>query len=346
MSARKLNVLIIGSSQGVFGGIEAFMMSLAKAADLWSEFNIKLCFKLVKGFTVDEKLVSMAEKSCNSFHLVGRGSKELLELIKWADIIHAQNMPPDIVIPAYLRGKKIILTVHNRRLDNNNLHNLIWGFTIKLADKRWFNSKFVWSTWESGRKSENSACVPTVCDLPTKEIPSEARRGFLFVGRWIVNKGIEEIIQAYELCNLDRKKWPLTILGDGPIRDKVHNLVRESKLDINLPGFVDSNIKQEIIASAKWLLAPANTLEDLGLTPIEARSVGVPSIVTNDGGLPEAGGPSALISMPGNVDDLARCMQQAVEMTELEYNQRSIIGKEELKTFLKPMNFYKEQYLQ
>jgi glycosyltransferase involved in cell wall biosynthesis len=345
MSANKLNVLIIGSSQGVFGGIEAFMMSLAKTADSWTEFNIKLCFKLVKGFTIDEKLVLMAEKSCNSFHLVERGSKELLELIKWADVIHAQNMPPDIIIPAYVRRKRIVLTVHNRRLNNNNLHNLLWGFTIKLADKRWFNSKFVWNTWEPGRKSKNSTCIPTVCDLPTHEVPSEARKGFLFVGRWIVNKGIEEIIQAYKLCNFDQQKWPLTILGDGPIRDKVHKMVKESKLDISLPGFVDSKIKQEMIASAKWLLAPANTLEDLGLTPIEARSVGVPSIVTKDGGLPEAGGPGAIISMPGNVDDLARCMKQAVEMTDSEYDQRAYLGKEELKTFLKPMEFYKEQYL-
>ena len=338
------NLLVIGSSQGVYGGIEAFMMAVAEAAEHWPEFEVKLCFKMVKGASPDENLTTMAAKSCKSVHYVEKGSNELNQLVKWADVIHAQNMPPDIVIPAFFRRKKILLTVHNRKLEEKSLHNLLWSLTIKMADKRWFNSKFVWNTWEPGKKSPNSDSIPTVCNLPTGDVSPEVRKGFLFVGRWIVNKGIEEIIAAYKICNLDTEAWPLTILGDGPIRDKVHQLIKESGINVILPGFVDNNEKQHIIANSKWLLAPAKTQEDLGLTPIEARSVGVPSIVTRDGGLPEAGGPAALIAEPGNIDDLVKCMKQAVAMTEEEYKQRSFDGKEDLKTFLKPMEFYRTQF--
>jgi glycosyltransferase involved in cell wall biosynthesis len=114
--------------------------------------------------------------------------------------------------------------------------------------------------------------------------------------------------------------------------------------NIALPGFVSAKEKEEMIASAKWVLAPAKTKEDLGLTPIEARNAGVPSIVTRDGGLPESGGSAALIAEPGSVSDLARCMRTAIEMADDEYIERAKIAFDTLQIFLKPMDFYRHAY--
>lgn len=342
---KKKKLLIIGSTQGVYGGIEAFMIAVAEAAAHWPEFDVTLCFKLVSGVAADDKLTTMAAKYCSNVNFVHKGSSELMRLIKDADIIHAQNMPPDIVIPAFLRRKKIFLTVHNKQMPGFNLHKLIWKFTIRLADKRWFNSNFVWNTWEPGKKSANSACIPTVCKLPAVTYPPGERKGFLFVGRWIKNKGIEELIKAYAIAGIDKEKWPLTILGDGPLKSEIYKLAADNKVNAFMPGFIDDKTKQEYMAKAKWLAAPANTGEDLGLTPIEARSIGVPVIVTRDGGLPEAGGPYALIAEPGNVEDLAGCIKTAVDMDEAEYIKRSELGYEQLRSFLKPIEFYREAFL-
>ncbi len=183
MSAERKKLLIIGSTQGVYGGIEAFMMAVAEAAQKWPELDVKVCFKLVKNVEANEHIVSMARKYCSSVHFVRRGSRQLMDLIRWADIVHAQNMPPDIVIPAFLKRKKILLTVHNKKFPQASLHRLMWGVTIRLADKRWFNSNFVWNTWEPGEKDKNSACIPTVCRFPDEYVPPQDRKGFLFVGR-------------------------------------------------------------------------------------------------------------------------------------------------------------------
>lgn len=343
--SKKIKLLIVGSSQGVYGGIEAFMMAVAEAALTWPEFEVKLCYKLVKGYTADDNLISMATTACPSLHFVSRGSKNLFKLLAWADVIHAQNMPVDIVFPAVILRKKIFLTVHNRKMETSGFKNYLWKMSMGLANKRWFNSNFVWNSWEPHNKHKNSFCIPTVCKLPTQEFDPKTRKGFLFVGRWIENKGIEEILKAYAKSNFDAGVWPLTILGSGPIKDKVMALVDDLKLTtVIFPGFVDDDQKEKIIGSSKWLLAPAKTKEDLGLTPIEARSVGVPSIVTRDGGLPESGGPSALIAEPGNVDSLLACMIDASQMSEEDYESRSSIGKESLKSFLKPIEFYREQF--
>src|SRR6202012_2753144 len=106
-------LLIIGSSQGCYGGIEAFMIALAEAASQWPEYEVKLCFKLVKNASADFSLTESATKSCKQVSFVKRGSKELIRLINWADILHVQNTPPDVIFAGGLLSKKIVLTVHN-----------------------------------------------------------------------------------------------------------------------------------------------------------------------------------------------------------------------------------------
>ena len=117
------------------------------------------------------------------------------------------------------------------------------------------------------------------------------RKGFLFMGRWIPNKGIEHLVQAYAKAQLDPVQWPLTLLGTGPLKEEVDALIKKLAVKgIESPGFLTGKDKAARMAARCWLVAPSNTLEDLGLTPIEARKAGVPVIVTRDGGLPEAVG--------------------------------------------------------
>lgn len=346
MPNTKKKLLIIGASQGGYGGIEAFMIAVAEAAAAWPEFDVRLCFKLVKGTTFKDELRQLADNVCSRVDYVQRGSAQLARLVAWADVLHVQNMPPDIVFPARLLAKKVFLTVHNRRTPAFTLHNAIWSVSIMLGYRRWYNSRFVWGTWEPHSKSPKSDCVPTVCRLPQQWCPPEQRKGFLFVGRWIQNKGLEEILQAYALGNFSPAEWPLTLLGDGPLKPTVLALIQKLGLtNVHMPGFVDDASKQTYLSAARWLLAPARTQEDMGLTPIEARSVGVPAIVTRDGGLPESGGEAALIAEPGNVADLARCMREAATMSAEAYRERGELSQASLAHYLKPMEFYRQAYV-
>jgi len=94
------------------------------------------------------------------------------------------------------------------------------------------------------------------------------------------------------------------------------------------------------------VVVPPNTREDFGLTAIEGRHLGVPCIITRDGGLPEAGGRQALICEPGDVAALTRLLEQATAMTEAEYAERAQRTREELATELEPMAFYASAYRQ
>jgi glycosyltransferase involved in cell wall biosynthesis len=340
-----LKILIISPSQGHYGGIEAFVIALASAVANWPEFEVQVCFKLVQKFELRDDLKTAATALPCPVHFLRSGDRKLWTLIRWADLVHGQNTSPDIIFPAWILRRRLVLTIHNWRRRQWNMRSILWGLGARLADRRWYNSRFVWNTWEPEQKLNGSDCVPTVCRFAKAWCPPGDRKGFVFVGRWIENKGIEELIIAYSRAKLNPSQWPLVLIGDGPLKPKVNTLITNYGVKgVEMPGFIDDQGKADRLASARWLVAPAKTREDLGLTPIEARSVGVPVIVSRDGGLPESGGESALIVEPGNIDELTAALKQAATMSDTEYSERGERGRESLKTFLRPIEFYRKSY--
>ena len=340
-----MKLLIVSPAQGQYGGMEAFVIALAASVETWPEFELQVCFKLVGRGELKSELKAAAASLACPVHFVHSGDFKLTRLIKWSDIVHGQNTSPDIIYPAWILRKKMVLTIHNWRRRELNAHSILWGIGARLAHRRWYNSRFVWETWEPKKKLKGSDSVPTVSRLPDQCCPPAERRGFLFMARWIENKGIEDLVVAYSRAKLDPLQWPLILIGDGPLRPKVELLIKDLNLKgVEMPGFMDDQLKAKRLAAARWLVAPARTREDLGLTPIEARSVGVPAIVTRDGGLPEAGGESALIVEPGNIDELAGALKRAAGMSDEEYCQRGESGRQTLKDYLRPMEFYRHSY--
>ena len=187
--------------------------------------------------------------------------------------------------------------------------------------------------------------MPVVSDLPEGVVPSHARSGFFFISRWIPNKGLRLLIEAYKAADLNKRKWPLKLAGDGPLREEVLNKINNEKIEgIEVLGFISEERRKELTKQTKWMVTPPNTNEDLGLTPLEARSVGIPCIVTNDGGLRETGGRDALRCEPGDRSGLTSLLEAAASMPELEYKERSLRTKEELSDYLQPLTRYAEEY--
>jgi glycosyltransferase involved in cell wall biosynthesis len=339
----KHKLLLISPCQGTYGGIEAFMLALADVAQREPDFAVKLCFKKVKGFALHPTFAQMLQGQPAMF--VERGGRDLANAVRWADIVHLQNASPDVVFLAKLFRKRIVLTIHNYMARQWSLHRLLWRLAARLADARWYNSNFVWKTWEGEHPRDGSQRVLTTSRLPEGWTPPAQRRGFVFVGRWIANKGIETLVDAYTQADLDHEVWPLALLGDGPLRTSVESRVRENHLTtVTMPGFVNEGEKAEYMKNARWIVVPPHTNEDLGLTPLEGRNLGVPCIITRDGGLPEAGGAQSLVCEPRDPVALARLLEQAARMSPEEYARRAELTKHELGQQMVPLSFYPEWY--
>jgi glycosyltransferase involved in cell wall biosynthesis len=181
-------------------------------------------------------------------------------------------------------------------------------------------------------------------DLPP--LPAEERRGVVFVARWIANKGLDTLVEAYAQSGLDPAVWPLRLLGDGPLRPSILSRLHELDLDghVEAPGFLSEREKAECIRHSRFAVIPPNTREDFGLVAIEARHLGVPCLITRDGGVPEAAGKHCLSCEPGDVDGLTQLLRQAAAMTQDQYLKlaeatRGCLAKE----LVKP-EFYAEFY--
>ena len=171
------------------------------------------------------------------------------------------------------------------------------------------------------------------------------RKGFLFIGRWVPNKGIRILLEAYKQVSANPFTWPLVMVGDGPLRKEVLATIQDQGIQgVQLPGFVSESERHRYTRDAKWMVTPPHTKEDLGLTPLEARSVGVPCIATTDGGIKETAGIHALLCKPGDINALAECLKTAMQMDDGQYEKRSRLAKEDLEQYVRPLDEYADEY--
>lgn len=278
---------MIAPCLGKFGGIETFCLTLIEDL-IQREASVRLLRKKVSGFQHDESIKlheseirsTWTKEESNRFtsQFVTPKDTEIKNAIKDCDLVHLHNPMVEGVWHAKKFRKPCVMTIYNWRRKGIHPRLLAWRWAVAKADRRWYISKFVWKSWEK-TKRKNSTRLPVVSRMHTGETPVDERKGFLFIGRWIPNKGIRILLEAYRHLSPHPERWPLTILGDGPLRAEVLSIINEKSIKgVFTPGFVSESERHRYTREAKWMVTPPNTNEDLGLTPLEARSVGVPCI--------------------------------------------------------------------
>ena len=188
------------------------------------------------------------------------------------------------------------MTIYNWRREG--LHPRLLGVGQPRRDRRWYISEFVWDTWESKRKKGKrpSSRRLTRC---RRARSLKRKKGLSLCWKMDSQQGAANPAQGLS-SRLEPETWPLILLGDGPLRPEVDGFSKKSGTrGVRLLGFVSEEERIRRTREAKWMVTPPHTREDLGLTPLEARSVGVPCTVSMDGGSPGDRGPHALRCEPG-----------------------------------------------
>jgi glycosyltransferase involved in cell wall biosynthesis len=340
----KKRVLVVGPTLGSHGGIEAFSASIARELHEHGGFDVQLVFRLRGGGDLKPDFLRALAELDFPCHVLRGVGPAIVRYIRWADLINCHFPLIDVTFPSALLGKMLVLSIENRRCPE---HRLWHRLGLLAAHQRWYISKFVAKTWEGENLHQGSAVVPATSELPRFSTEPQLRSGFLFIARWVPRKGLEELIMAYDSAAIIHQRHPLTLVGDGPLKPKITEMIAQAKTRefMRVVGFVSTTAKHQLLASARWNVAPAAFEEDLGLTPIESRACGIPSIVSDIGGLPEAAGPAALLCRPGDVASLRRCLEHAAAMPEGEYARRAIAAKESLANYLPGAGFYAESFL-
>jgi glycosyltransferase involved in cell wall biosynthesis len=109
------------------------------------------------------------------------------------------------------------------------------------------------------------------------------------VGRLSPEKGFDLLVEAVALARSGGTEVEATIVGDGPERVRLEQLIRARGLDgiVRLAGPVPRPELGPWFADAHAAVAPSRR-EGLGLAALDAIAAGRPVIATRVGGLPEA----------------------------------------------------------
>ncbi|MCJ9669340.1 MULTISPECIES: glycosyltransferase family 4 protein [unclassified Neorhizobium] len=135
---------------------------------------------------------------------------------------------------------------------------------------------------------------------------------FLYIGMLRDLKGPDVFIDAF--ARTERAVGhPLSALmvGDGPDRDRYEAMMAERGLGRRIQ-MKPAMPARDAFAMAKIVVVPSRA-EAMPYIVLEALAAGKPVIASRVGGIPEVlGEASAALAIPGDADDLARVMTQAV----------------------------------
>ena len=130
-----------------------------------------------------------------------------------------------------------------------------------------------------------------------------------FIGRLVRNKGIDNLLQALALQR--GAKWRLTIVGDGPERERLEQLASELRLAARvrwtggLPTEQVANLWPELDVLVQPSRALADYREANGLVLMEAMAHEVAVLGTDSGVIPELIGDAGVVVRAGDVPALA-----------------------------------------
>ncbi len=289
-----------------YGGVEKYVSSLCKMLE--SKYSIKIIstYKLYKtppfNFSKNIKIEYLIDsgprreefkkslKTFNIFKIVSESVKNVDILFKkyFLNLNSILNNNSKYIITTRIFHNKLvgdyanidtikIATEHNYIENKRNINKLLSSVT-------YFNyfvvvSKKLESVYKNRMIKATCVYIPNVIDELPKNKSKLNTNNIINVGRFAIEKGLFDLIDVFELVNKEIKDSKLYLVGDGYLKEKLVDYVKEKDLknSIVFTGFL-SHEKIEKYYLDSSLYAMTSFTESFGLTLIESASYGVPEI--------------------------------------------------------------------
>ena len=138
---------------------------------------------------------------------------------------------------------------------------------------------------------------------------------FAYVGRFVAEKGIATILEAANLLKQRRQDFEIRLIGDGPLREKLQELISARELGdyVRITGFLTGDALAGALREISVVVMPSIWEETAGLAAIEQMMRGRAVIASAIGGLGETVGDGGLLFPPGDAAALASSMNRVLE---------------------------------
>jgi glycosyltransferase involved in cell wall biosynthesis len=243
------------------------------------------------------------------------GLSAIVQAMRWADIIFENNPCIRMSWPNLLIRKPLVTGLQTW------VANADGSVTLQKAlKKQWlkFSTKLIAC---SNAIKHSIPLDSIVIGNPYNERVFKQNKSmiqvydFVFLGRLVSDKGVFIALEAfYQFCKL-YKNSRLTIIGDGPEREKLELQVKEYKLESSVlfKGALRGNSIVEVLNIHKYILVPSLWKEPFGIVALEGLACGCIPIVADGGGLPDAVGEAGLVFTRGSAISLFKRMTDLIE---------------------------------
>lgn len=236
---------------------------------------------------------------------------------------------------------KIFYTPHDNPFEPKEktfpLMNFLEKKFIKRSDLIITHSNFVKNgllKYCSNKKIEviHLGLYPRIYNVDKNKNFFKEELNLLFWGRIEKYKGIDILVDAYEILKKKKYKINLTIAGKGFIDDKLKDKINNLKIDFRNYWLNDKEV-EETLNKADVLITPYKEATQSGIA-IFSLIYNIPIIATNVGAFSEyiEDGFNGLLVKPNDFYDLA-------EKIEILYNNRNLLQQFSVNSIVKSKEF-------
>lgn len=296
------------------------------------EVNSEILANYFSNFGAEVHLVTWtADQNKNTFPYKVLRNPNIFNLLKehnWADVVFENNPSLRLSWPVCITQKRHVIAIRTWICRPNG--SIDYQDALKLTWLR--NANAVIAISQEVRKATFSRSIVIgnpFRDKLFRQTNKKKERDFVFLGRLVSDKGADMAIKLLKMLNVERKngseRLKLTIIGDGPERNYLENMVQEFSLNglVNFTGYLGGEPLVECLNSHKYLLVPSRWREPFGNIALEGMACGCLPIVSDGGGLPDAVGNAGVVFQRNNMASLYDKVQDLLENPILELSLRN-----------------------
>lgn len=288
----------------------------------------------------------------HAHNIYGRLTTSIIEAAKKRKIPVVMTLHDyKLICPSYLmflndeicelcKGKKffycILKKCHKQSLNSSLIYTIESYYNSIFKKYDWIRyficpSKFILEKHvEIGIPYEKLIYLPNFINANNFEPNFNCGEYILFAGRLSKEKGILTLLKAVKEIDI-----PVKVVGDGSLRDKLDDYVKENKINnVFFEGYKSGEELKNLFRGAIFLIFPSEWYENAPMTILEAFAYGKPVIGTDIGGIPEmiVENKTGLLFSPRNYQELREKIHFLLSypsfITQMGKNAREKVEKE------------------
>lgn len=198
--------------------------------------------------------------------------------------------------------------------------------TASIRQRRWFSHIFVSGEWQVkyARKlgfgfdqilmHNLSADVELFSQIDLDSRKTDYPKRLLYIGRFAPEKGLTSLLHAWKSI-IDRKGWQLTLVGNGPEREKLTGYP-----DVEILDFMNQQELLKVMEGAGAFILPS-VFEPWALVIQEAACAGLPILASGCCGAVASfvrEGENGYLFIPGNIRSIRSSIEKLIIQQEID----------------------------